>query len=61
MEDQLKYKEFVGSINYSEKDKTYFGKIEYINDLISYEGKNLIKLKSAFKEAVTDYLELCAS
>ena len=61
MENQLVYKEFVGSINYSEEYKTYFGKIEDINDLVSYEGKSLINLKSAFKEAVTDYLELCAS
>ena len=39
--------------------KTFFGKIEGINDLVTFEGKTVDKLISSFHETVDDYLELC--
>ena len=37
----------------------FFGKIEGINDLVTFEGESVKKLKKAFEEAVEDYLQLC--
>lgn len=37
----------------------FHGKIEGINDLVTFEGTTVSKLKAAFKEAVLDYIELC--
>ena len=36
----------------------FFGKIEGINDLVTFEGKTVNKLIKAFYEAVEDYLHL---
>jgi len=59
MKDKLKYKDFIGSVHFSADDEVFFGKIEGINDLITFEGETVSKLKKAFKEAVIDYTELC--
>ena len=59
MTDRLKYKEFIGSVHFSAEDEVFYGKIEGINDLVTFEGTTVSKLKSAFKEAVIDYVEIC--
>lgn len=55
----LKYKDFVASIEFSDADDVFYGKILGINDLILFEGSSVEELKQAFEEAVGDYLELC--
>lgn len=55
----LEYKNFIGSVNFSEEDDVFFGKIEGINALVTFEGQTVAELKEAFQEAVTDYLVLC--
>lgn len=59
MKDVMVYKDFIGSVHYSTDDEVFFGKIEGIDDSISFEGSSVRELKSAFHEAVEDYLELC--
>lgn len=59
MKDVIFYKDFIGSIHYSTDDEIFFGKIDGIDDLISFEGSNVEELKDSFREAVEDYLELC--
>lgn len=55
----LSYKGYIESVNYSEKDNVFFGKIEGINGLVNFEGISVDELKSAFHEAVDDYLAYC--
>ena len=55
----LKYKDFVATLEYSDADNVFYGKILGINDLILFEGSSTDELKHAFEEAVEDYLELC--
>ncbi|WP_347489314.1 type II toxin-antitoxin system HicB family antitoxin [Desulfoscipio sp. XC116] len=59
MKDVMIYQDYIGSVHYSTEDETFFGKIEGINDLISFEGASVGELKAAFEEAVEDYFELC--
>jgi predicted HicB family RNase H-like nuclease len=59
MKDILKYKDFLGSVHFSAKDDCFFGKIEGIDDLVTFEGQDVKALKKSFHEAVEDYLELC--
>ncbi len=61
MKDVLKYKDFIGSVHYSAEDEAFYGKLEGIDDLITFEGNSVDDLKSSFREAVNDYLEICAS
>ncbi|MGB3586263.1 MAG: type II toxin-antitoxin system HicB family antitoxin [Tunicatimonas sp.] len=59
MENVLKHKDFYGTVGYSSADQTMFGKIIGINDLVTFEGESVSSLKSAFEEAVDDYIVLC--
>ncbi len=59
MKDILQYKDFIGSVHFNADDEVFFGKIEGIEDLVSFEANNVIDLKNAFEEAVNDYLLLC--
>jgi predicted HicB family RNase H-like nuclease len=61
MKDVLKYREFIGSVHYSAEDEVFYGKLEGIDDHISFEGETVQDLQKAFKEAVEDYLEICSS
>jgi predicted HicB family RNase H-like nuclease len=55
----LSYKEYIGSVSFSAEDEVFYGKIEHINDLVTFESDNSHDLKKAFEEAVDDYLEVC--
>ncbi len=57
---QLKYKGYVGSVEYSEEDNCLYGKVLGMhNDLISYEGETVEELKKDFEGAIEDYLASC--
>lgn len=55
----MSYKGYIGSVEYSEKDQVFFGKVEGINGLVNFEGESVSELTSAFHEAVDDYLAYC--
>lgn len=59
MKGYLKYKDYLGSVEYSEEDDCLYGRVIGIRGLISYEGASLDELKKDFYQAVDDYLELC--
>ena len=59
MTDKLVYKDFIGTVHFSTKDSVFFGKLEGINDLVTFEGETVKALKTAFEESVNDYIELC--
>ena len=59
MKNVLSYKDFIGSINFSASDSLFFGKIEGVNDLVTFEGQSVDELVKAFHEAVDDYIVLC--
>ena len=37
----LKYKDFIGSVAFSEADNVFFGKIEGIDGLVNFEGESI--------------------
>ena len=55
----MTYKGYLGSVNYSDKDQVFFGKVEGINGLVNFEGESVKELTAAFHEAVDDYLAYC--
>jgi predicted HicB family RNase H-like nuclease len=59
MKDVLRFREFIGSVHFSADDECFFGKIEGIDDLVSFEGSDVDELKQSFREAVEDYIKLC--
>lgn len=61
MSNTMEYKGYVGSVEFSEKDGVFFGKVMGIRALISYEGTTAQELVEDFHSAVDDYLALCES
>ena len=59
MKDILQYKDFIGSVHFNADDEIFFGKVEGIDDLVSFEGNTVSELKKAFEEAVDDYVVIC--
>ena len=59
MKDMLSHKGYFGSIHYNSDDRVFYGKIEFIRALASYEGKDADSLVTSFEESVEDYLVTC--
>ena len=55
MNNNMEYKGYLGSVEFSEEEAVFFGKIMNIRSLISYEGKNVMELSEQFREAVDEY------
>lgn len=55
----LEYQGYTGSIEYSQEDQLFYGKILGIKSLISYEGVSGPELEADFKAAIDDYLTDC--
>jgi predicted HicB family RNase H-like nuclease len=59
MKDVITYKGFIGSVHFNADDAVFHGKIEGIDDLISFEGQSVKELVKAFRDSVDDYIILC--
>ena len=59
MSTMLEYRGYFGSVEYSDEDEVFHGRLDFIRDLVTYEGTDAKGLKQAFREAVDDYLALC--
>ncbi len=59
MKNTMKYRGYIGSVEFSEEDGVFFGQIQGIRSLILYEGENASELVKDFHESVDDYLETC--
>lgn len=59
MSNTMDYKGYVGSVEFSEEDCIFFGKVIGIRPLLSYEGSTAADLVADFHGAVDDYLAMC--
>jgi predicted HicB family RNase H-like nuclease len=57
--DVLTYKGFIGSVHFSAQDDVFFGKVEGVNDLITFEGNSVQELKDAFHYVVDEHIKDC--
>lgn len=59
MKNTMQYKGYVGSVEFSEGDRLFYGQVLGIRSLISYEGENATELIEDFHGAIDDYLTGC--
>lgn len=59
MNNVMRYKGYFAKVQYSEEDNCFWGEIEGINDLISFEGTSVKELRKDFEEAIDSYIEHC--
>ena len=55
----LKYNGYYGTAVYSFEDKCIWGKIQFINDVVTYESNSADDIQKQFEHAVDEYLESC--
>ena len=53
------YKGYTADIQHDKENKYWFGKILYINDLITCGGSTLKEFEADFKDVVDDYINTC--
>lgn len=41
------------------EDGVIFGKLLYINDLVTFESESVSEIQKSFEDAVDDYIEFC--
>jgi predicted HicB family RNase H-like nuclease len=59
MSSYIHYRDYTGSIDFSEEDEVFHGKVIGIKNLISFEGESVQTLTEDFHNAVDEYLEYC--
>ena len=59
MKNMMEYQEYSGSVTYDDEERIFYGKVEFMRSLVSYEGYDVESLRKSFEEAIDDYLQLC--
>ncbi len=59
MANTIEYNGYIGSIEYSSEDKCFFGKLEMIDDLVTFEANSADELENNFHTAVDEYIQTC--
>jgi predicted HicB family RNase H-like nuclease len=60
MSNTMSYKGYTARIEYDDEDGIFFGRIAGISDGVGFHADTVDDLRTAFHEAVEDYIETCA-
>ncbi len=55
----MKYKGYIGKIEYDNKAKLFHGEVIGLNDVITFQGTSVKEIEKAFKDSIDDYLAWC--
>lgn len=56
----MTHKGYLATFHYEPDDGAFHGEIFGIRDVVHFSGRSMDELRSAFVDAVDDYLETCA-
>ena len=56
----MTYRDYTASVEFDERDNMLVGRVIDITDVIGFHADTVADLRSAFAEAIDDYLETCA-
>ncbi|MDC9714428.1 MAG: hypothetical protein PSN36_01190 [Gammaproteobacteria bacterium] len=59
MNNTIENRDYIGSVEYSNKDKCFFGKLEMIDGLVTFEADTVADLEQSFQGSVNDCLSTC--
>jgi predicted HicB family RNase H-like nuclease len=51
------YKNYIGYYEWEEDDKVFYGRLQGICDIVTFEGNTIEAIEKDFQETVDDYLE----
>ena len=55
----MEYKNYIATVDYSQEDKCFYGKLAMIEDLVTFEATDVEGLEHNFKDSVDDYIQTC--
>jgi predicted HicB family RNase H-like nuclease len=55
----MSYKGYVGRIEFDDEANLFHGEVVNTRDVITFQGKSVDEIRSAFLESVDDYLAFC--
>lgn len=55
----MKYKNYVGVVEFDDEAKIFHGEVINTRDVITFQGSSVRELEKAFKGSVDDYLAFC--
>ena len=55
----MKYKGYMGHVEYDDEAKIFHGEVIGLKDTITFQGKSVEELRKAFQDSVNDYLAWC--
>ena len=55
----LKYKGYVGHVEFDSDADIFHGEILGIRDVITFQGKTVDEIKQAMKDSIEDYFDMC--
>jgi len=59
MKDIIKYKGFIGTVHFASEDRVFYGKVEGVKDLITFEGSTVNDLEEGFRYMVNEHIKDC--
>jgi predicted HicB family RNase H-like nuclease len=55
----MEYKGYVGKVEFNDEAGNFHGEVVGTRDVITFQGRSVDELKSAFQDSIDDYLEFC--
>jgi predicted HicB family RNase H-like nuclease len=55
----MEYKGYVGKVEFDDDAGVFHGEVLDTRDVITFQGKTVAELKTAFQESIDDYLAFC--
>ena len=59
MNDVLQYNGYQARIQFDADEKTFYGVVNDLQDIVTFEGQSVDELTTAFCDSVDEYLRFC--
>jgi len=59
MADMLRYKGYTGRVEYDDESKLLHGEVLDLRDVVTFQGRSVTEIQTAFRDSVDDYLAFC--
>ena len=57
----MEYKGFIGNVEFDSDARIFHGDVINTRDVITFQGKTVDEIETAFRESIEDYLDWCKS
>ena len=56
----MNYKGYHGTVTFDDEAEIFHGEVTDLRDVVTFQGRSVDGLKTAFHESIDDYLEFCS-